>query len=57
MGNILVFGASGQLGQCFKNLAEKDGLSSMYFLSEAEANILDYDALKRFLKYINHRTA
>jgi dTDP-4-dehydrorhamnose reductase len=47
MGNIVVFGASGQLGQCFKNLAEKEQISSIYFPSEAEANILDYDALKK----------
>jgi dTDP-4-dehydrorhamnose reductase len=46
MSNIVVFGASGQLGQCFKNIAEKEGLSSIYFPSEAEANILDFDALK-----------
>ena len=46
MSNIVIFGASGQLGQCFKNIAEKDGLSSIYFPSEAEANILDFDALK-----------
>ena len=47
MSNVLVFGASGQLGQCFKNLAEKEQISSIYFPSEAEANILDYDALKK----------
>jgi dTDP-4-dehydrorhamnose reductase len=45
--NIVVFGASGQLGQCFKYLAEKEGLSSIFFPSEAEANILDYDALQK----------
>ncbi len=47
MGNIVVFGASGQLGQCFKDLAEKEGISSIYFPSESEANILDTDALKK----------
>lgn len=47
MSNIVVFGASGQLGQCFKSLAEKDGLSTIYFPSESEANILDIDALKK----------
>jgi dTDP-4-dehydrorhamnose reductase len=46
MSNIVVFGASGQLGQCFKDIAEKQGLSSIYFPSEAEANILDFEALK-----------
>ena len=47
MGNIVVFGASGQLGQCFKDIGEKEGLPSIYFPSEAEANILDIDALKK----------
>lgn len=47
MGNIIVFGASGQLGQCFKNVAEKEQIASIYFPSENEANILDYDALKK----------
>jgi dTDP-4-dehydrorhamnose reductase len=46
MSNIVVFGASGQLGQCFKDIAEKEGLSSIYFPSEAEADILDFEALK-----------
>ena len=47
MGNIVVFGASGQLGHCFKSLAEKDSLSSIFFPSEAEANILDDEALEK----------
>jgi dTDP-4-dehydrorhamnose reductase len=47
MNNIVVFGASGQLGHCFKNLAEKEELSAIYFPSESEANILDIDALKK----------
>jgi dTDP-4-dehydrorhamnose reductase len=52
MSNIVIFGASGQLGQCFKDIAEKKGLSSIYFPSEAEANILDIEALKEvFEKY------
>jgi dTDP-4-dehydrorhamnose reductase len=45
MENIVVFGASGQLGQCFKNLSEKYQHKNIYFPSEAEANILDNDAL------------
>ncbi len=45
MENIVVFGASGQLGQCFKNLSEKHQLKNILFPSEAEANILDNDAL------------
>jgi dTDP-4-dehydrorhamnose reductase len=47
MNNIVVFGASGQLGQCFKYLAEKEGIDSIYFPIESEANILDFDALKK----------
>ncbi len=47
MQNIVVFGASGQLGQCFRHLAEKEGMTSIYFPPEAEANILDVDALKK----------
>jgi dTDP-4-dehydrorhamnose reductase len=47
MNNIIVFGASGQLGQCFKEIAVKEGISSIYFPTESEANILDTDALKK----------
>jgi len=47
MRNTVVFGASGQLGQCFKNLAEKGGRLSIYFPDESEANILDYSALEK----------
>jgi len=46
MSNIVVFGASGQLGQCFKSLTEHDSISSVYFPPEANANILDIAALK-----------
>jgi dTDP-4-dehydrorhamnose reductase len=49
MSNVVIFGASGQLGHCFKNIAEKGGLSFMYFPLETEANILDYAALKKVL--------
>jgi len=52
MSNIVVFGASGQLGQCFKKISEDKGLSSIYFPTENEANILDIEALKKvFEKY------
>jgi dTDP-4-dehydrorhamnose reductase len=52
MGNVVVFGASGQLGQCFRNMAEKEGLSNIHFPSEGEANILDIQALTNvFEKY------
>ena len=52
MSNIVIFGAAGQLGQCFKRLAEERGLTNIYFPSKSEANILDKDVLKSvFEKY------
>lgn len=45
MGNIVVFGASGQLGQCFKNIAETQQIPDIYFPPESAANILDNAAL------------
>ncbi|MDB5017627.1 MAG: rmlD [Mucilaginibacter sp.] len=50
MSNIVVFGASGQLGQCFKNLAEEANNLAIFFPSESEANILDIDALKKIFE-------
>jgi dTDP-4-dehydrorhamnose reductase len=50
MNNIVVFGASGQLGQCFKDLAENSGMSNIYFPSETDANILDPDALRKIFE-------
>ena len=47
MENIIVFGASGQLGQCFKNLSEKYQLKNLFFPPETEANILDNEALNK----------
>ena len=46
MGNVLVFGASGQLGQCLRHVAAERGNDDLVFLPEAEANILDMDAVK-----------
>jgi dTDP-4-dehydrorhamnose reductase len=46
MNNIVVFGASGQLGQCLKKVAETRGINAIYFPAESEANILDKEALK-----------
>lgn len=52
MNNIVVFGASGQLGQCLKNMAEAKGITAIYFPAESEADILNQDALKQaFTKY------
>jgi len=47
MSNVVVFGASGQLGQCLKDFTDKNGISTVYFPSEAEANILDDAALTK----------
>ncbi|MDO3625946.1 dTDP-4-dehydrorhamnose reductase [Mucilaginibacter sp. BT774] len=47
MSNIVVFGASGQLGQCLKTVANARGLTSIFFPSETDANILDKEALKK----------
>jgi len=47
MSNTVVFGASGQLGQAFKYLAETEAISNIYFPSETEADILDIEALKK----------
>jgi dTDP-4-dehydrorhamnose reductase len=41
MGNIVVFGASGQLGHCLQKVAGEKGITDIYLPPEAEANILD----------------
>jgi len=46
MNKIIVFGASGQLGQCLKRVADKQQLSDIYFPVEGEANILDEAGLE-----------
>ncbi len=52
MNNIVVFGASGQLGHCFQQLAKTDNVADIYFPAENEANILDETALQAiFEKY------
>jgi len=50
MTNIVVFGASGQLGQCLKKVAENEGITSVYFPLEAEANILNNELLKNIFE-------
>lgn len=47
MSNIVVFGASGQLGQCLKTVANAQGITSIIFPPESEANILDKEALRK----------
>jgi len=52
MGNIVVFGALGQLGHCLKKVAEEKGVADIHFLPEDEANILNVEAIKTvFEKY------
>ncbi len=52
MNSIVVFGASGQLGNCIKEVAGIKQIQHIIFLQESEANILDTDALtKLFEKY------
>lgn len=45
MNTIIVFGASGQLGQCIKNVASLQGITNIIFPMETEANILDSEGL------------
>lgn len=52
MNDIIVFGASGQLGQCIKNVVGLNHIDNVIFLSEAEADILDTENLEKiFSKY------
>ncbi len=46
MGSTLVFGASGQLGQCLAHVARERNTAGLEFLAEAEANILDVAGLQ-----------
>jgi dTDP-4-dehydrorhamnose reductase len=48
----IVFGASGQLGQCLKKAADEDGIKYIDFLAEQDANILNTSNLENiFEKY------
>ena len=42
----LVFGASGQLGQCLQHAARARGFAGLVFLAEEQANILNEDSLQ-----------
>ena len=46
MKNILIFGASGQLGSCIKKVSTENGIKNLVFLPENEADILDVEKLK-----------
>ena len=47
MGNIIVFGASGQLGQCLKVVAERRAIANVVFPAEEQSNVLDLSALEK----------
>ncbi|ALW83725.1 NAD(P)-dependent oxidoreductase [Hymenobacter sedentarius] len=55
MGSILVFGASGQLGQCLAHVAQERNTPNMVFLPEAQANILNPAGLAAL--FAEHRPA
>lgn len=44
--NVLVLGASGQLGQCIKKVAEERGIAGLDFPDEGAGNILDREGLR-----------
>jgi dTDP-4-dehydrorhamnose reductase len=46
MGTTLIFGASGQLGQCLAHVAQERNTSGLVFLPEAQANILNVESLQ-----------
>ncbi len=50
MSKILVFGASGQLGQCLKKVAAEQQIINIIFPGEGTANILDEDGLKKLFE-------
>lgn len=50
MQNIIVFGASGQLGHCLKAVAASKQINNIIFPPENEANILDTDALSKLFE-------
>lgn len=52
MHNIIVFGASGQLGQCLQFVSQQRKIDAIHFLPEESANILDQQMLQAiFEKY------
>ena len=55
MGNTLIFGAAGQLGQCLAAVAQRRNTPNLIFLSEAEGNILDPNGLANL--FAQHRPA
>ncbi|RYU90236.1 dTDP-4-dehydrorhamnose reductase [Mucilaginibacter terrigena] len=55
MSKTIVFGASGQLGQCFKKLVADNGIDNFIFPAEDEADILDTDGLEKL--FAQHKPA
>jgi dTDP-4-dehydrorhamnose reductase len=52
MSTIIVFGASGQLGQCLKSVSAERSTENIIFPAEEQSNILDIEALEKvFLQY------
>ena len=51
----LVFGASGQLGQCLAHVAQERGMQGLVFPPEAQANILNIEGLRSLFE--QHRPA
>ncbi|MEJ8804586.1 dTDP-4-dehydrorhamnose reductase [Pontibacter sp. H249] len=47
MSKIIVFGASGQLGQCLQSVSTEKSITDICYLPEEEANILDQEALQK----------
>jgi dTDP-4-dehydrorhamnose reductase len=50
MSKAIVFGASGQLGQCLKIVAQSRDIDFLIFPNEQEANILDIPALEKLFE-------
>ena len=55
MSSILVFGASGQLGQCLAHVAKERATPGLVFLAEDQANILNPEGLAAL--FAQHRPA
>ncbi|QKG55404.1 dTDP-4-dehydrorhamnose reductase [Hymenobacter sp. BRD128] len=51
MQTTLVFGASGQLGQCLAHVAQAQNMRGLVFPPEAQANILDINSLRALFEH------
>ncbi|QJD96966.1 dTDP-4-dehydrorhamnose reductase [Mucilaginibacter robiniae] len=50
MSKIIVFGASGQLGQCLKQVVAEQQITDVHFFSGTEGNVLNMDVLDEIFK-------